>query len=391
MIVIDPELNALGRVFRLYDKAWKKVSCFKSEFAILLLALVNLCTLSGKNLFELFLPDGRQGILEAYMYIAILLFVSMLFLLLYSYRKWLEHTNEGLYSKSFHEIAHAIRSIHSNEEIKNEEELVYRTKDAIFVIQNDSEKTEEEKAALIAERENECDSQIAKVVQDRFKRSLNDVCKIIYETVEKKGIRINAVTIKCRVDETLIRIGRHSTSARTNQRDVSLDGVEHWNNSPFYALLSRTAHSYSKICREITNKKFKKAYRILALHDVEKLARDPPLKIKKIIYATMDTFNVDMIRNDDFASGIARKICQDLPSRVNKNYLACLGVPILPASETPDAKDYEPGVPGFIGIDSNDAYIWDALDENLIAFLAAIADLLHNIIVPELLDALIPQ
>jgi hypothetical protein len=83
----------------------------------------------------------------------------------------------------------------------------------------------------------------------------------------------------------------------------------------------------------------------------------------------------------------AKDICRDLSKRANRNYYSCLGIPILPASEVLDVKDYINGIPGFIGIDSKEEYAWDSLSEDLVAFLAGVADLLHNSVIHNLIIA----
>ena len=126
---------------------------------------------------------------------------------------------------------------------------------------------------------------------------------------------------------------------------------------------------------------------MLAINDIEKWNQYPPNDVYDIIHATKDKFSMGSLTSDTVANEIANEICQDMPKRANRNYFACLGVPILPSSEALDVEDYKHGIPGFIGIDSKEAYVWDELSEDLIAFLAAIADLLHNIIMHDLIVA----
>ena len=214
----------------------------------------------------------------------------------------------------------------------------------------------------------------------------NDKTTLIASNLKRrslKGLKIKAVTIKFRLDNKLVKIGQYGTNDRNYPDGSSLQrGYENHELSPFLAILSHAVFYYSKVSNDQENnfRHNRESPRFLALNNIRAL----PLHTPNLIHRIMEQFDANAAPKK--YEGTQGGVCEELYKRSNNNYSACMGIPIQPHRDGPiTVDDYKNGVVGFIGIDSDENYAWDMLTIDLVNFLAATADLLHNIMVYNLL------
>ena len=331
-MVIGPKLKGLKKLHRLFTKKIKALwRITKENIVVIITILASICTLTGVNL--------RIGLPTEFLLTTcfIVLFV------VYLNERQNDVTVAKLYAKSFNDIAEKIRCI----TYKNIKETH--------------------------------DQNTPGEIKENLKSYFDSICDILYDTIEKRGLKIEAVTIKFILNERLIRIGRNKEAKGRNSSQY-----EHRDNSPFFTFLSHASFSYKRVCAREDNefKSISTNHQFFAMQDIIELSKSPP----EIIFRIMDTDP----RTDLFAKGIfdaqIRECCQEISTRAGNCYSACMAMPIQPYNphNANTATDDFMSLPGFIGIDSNEKYIWDKLSIDLINFLAATADLLHDVIIPKI-------